>query len=223
MAADAAAPAEIKDDDNITDKLKVVMLGNSKTGKTSILQALAGQPFQEEMASTVGIDSRDHTLKVKNRLYKLQIWDSAGMERFHSISQSVCRDCDGVILVYSTIEAKSFKYVEYWLQNIPSLPVMIVGNKNDIQPPLLKVEDMDNFAAERGCGHILTSAKSNAGITEAFSKLITRIVDDPDAEYRKNSLEGAFKLTDSTYMPSSQSMMTASGTKLCSDKLKLYF
>ena len=114
-----------------------------------------------------------------------QIWDSAGMERYHSISRSICKDVDvsnyliyfflrggwrggsfslhrhfshigstseplfrfaflnlmqGIILVYSTICGKSLKYVEYWMKNVPASPVVIVGNKSDIQPPVVKGE-----------------------------------------------------------------------------------
>ena len=88
---------------------KVVIIGNSGVGKTSLLLRFADDVFNVSPLSTIGVDFKMKTLKVDDKVVKMQIWDTAGQERFRSISQSYFRNAHGCIAVYDVTSRASFE------------------------------------------------------------------------------------------------------------------
>ena len=91
---------------------KIVIIGNSGVGKTSLLLRFADDVFNASPLSTVGVDFKMKTMKVDDKIVKMQIWDTAGQERFRSISQSYFRNAHGCIAVYDVTSRASFESLE---------------------------------------------------------------------------------------------------------------
>ena len=100
---------------------KVVIIGNSGVGKTSLLLRFSDDVFNASPLSTIGVDFKMKTLKVDDKVVKMQIWDTAGQERFRSISQSYFRNSHGCIAVYDVTSRASFEalqgLIEQFLNN----------------------------------------------------------------------------------------------------------
>lgn len=117
---------------------KVLILGESGVGKSSILQAYVNNFFSENYISTIGVDFFIKILKHNNTSIKIQIWDTAGQERFRSIVNAYYRGCHAVILVYDCTDIDSFDRLKCWYKEIKNfltelVPILVISNKNDIR------------------------------------------------------------------------------------------
>lgn len=115
---------------------KIVFVGNSAVGKTSLLRRFCEDHFSPGIAATVGIDYRVKTMNVDDSQVALQLWDTAGQERYRCITQQFFRKVDGVIIVYDLTAKESFLSVRQWLSSIEEavadrVPVLLLGNKLD--------------------------------------------------------------------------------------------
>ena len=166
------------------DKLyKVMLIGDSGVGKTSIIFRFAENAFSTTFISTIGIDFKMKTLEVKGRRVKLQIWDTAGQERFHTITTSFYRGARGIILVYDITNTKSFDNIINWLRNIEKhahedVEKMILGNKTDVEEKrMVRKGRGEEMAEEHGLPFFETSAKTDMNIAAAFVKMVEQIMD----------------------------------------------
>lgn len=106
---------------------KVVLIGNSSVGKSSLLRRFTDSTFHETYLATIGVDFRfkyptDHrrSIPVANSTVKLQIWDTAGQERFRTITGTYYKGAQGIVLVYDITKRESFEELEsYWLKEVP--------------------------------------------------------------------------------------------------------
>lgn len=115
---------------------KIVMVGNSSVGKTSLLKRFCDDCFHPGTSATVGIDYSVKTITVDNSHVALQMWDTAGQERYRSITKQFFRKADGVIVMYDITAEQSFTAVRHWLTSIKEaasddITVMLLGNKTD--------------------------------------------------------------------------------------------
>ncbi|XP_067906352.1 EF-hand calcium-binding domain-containing protein 4B isoform X2 [Heterodontus francisci] len=97
---------------------KIIFVGNSSVGKSSILRRFCGNSFCPGMCATVGIDYHVKTVNVDNCLLALQLWDTAGQERFRSVTKQFFRKADGVVLIYDITAAMTFRAVRQWLESV---------------------------------------------------------------------------------------------------------
>jgi len=95
--------------------LKLLLVGNSNVGKSSLLMRFADDEFTDEFRSTIGVDFKVRTIQFQNKVVKLQIWDTAGQERFQTITSSYYRGCHGILLVYDSTDFDSFFGLEEWI------------------------------------------------------------------------------------------------------------
>ncbi|XP_042352481.1 EF-hand calcium-binding domain-containing protein 4B [Plectropomus leopardus] len=115
---------------------KIVLVGNSSVGKTSLLQRFCDGRFHPGTSATVGIDYSVKTISVDNSLVALQMWDTAGQERYRSITKQFFRKADGVVVMYDITAEQSFTAVRQWLTSVKEgagedIPIMLLGNKTD--------------------------------------------------------------------------------------------
>ena len=128
---------------------KILILGDSSVGKTCFLMRYADNIFQETHMSTIGIDYKLKNIYLEDdKLVKLQIWDTAGQDRFHSITKTYYKGANGIILIYSVIDKKTFANVRNWLSSIKNevsdkVVIFLVGNKID-------AEDLREVTYEQG-------------------------------------------------------------------------
>ncbi|XP_042912951.1 ras-related protein Rab-13-like [Parasteatoda tepidariorum] len=106
-------------DEGVPTRLfKVVFVGDSGVGKTSILQRFCTNSFKTTYSATVGVDFQIKTLELEGERIALQLWDTAGQERFRSMTQQYFRKTDGIILVYDVTCETSFKNMRNWMNSI---------------------------------------------------------------------------------------------------------
>lgn len=166
-----------------SDVIKLVLLGDSGSGKSSTVETYTTGGFQSTI-STVGLDVRLKKVKVNDSIYKVQIWDTAGQEKFYSITKSYFTKCQGIIIVYSTTKKESFDNVNRWIAQInmqinDNIPKVLLGNKCDLTiERQVSYEQGEELARKYGIKFFETSAKMNTNITEAFEHVINKIVND---------------------------------------------
>ncbi|KAM4572606.1 EF-hand calcium-binding domain-containing protein 4B [Odontesthes bonariensis] len=117
---------------------KIVLVGNSSVGKTSLLRRFCDDCFHPGTSATVGIDYSVKTITVDNSQVALQMWDTAGQERYRSITKQFFRKADGVVVMYDITAEQSFTAVRHWLTSVKEcagedIPIMLLGNKTDVE------------------------------------------------------------------------------------------
>lgn len=127
---------------------KLVIVGNSGVGKSSLLLRFADDTFSDSYLTTIGVDFRFKTLEIDGKKVKLQIWDTAGQERFRTITSayykvsyhpSSFKGADGIILVYDVGSMSSFEDIDrFWINEVDSfaeknVELVLLGNKSDIE------------------------------------------------------------------------------------------
>ncbi|PAA72367.1 hypothetical protein BOX15_Mlig016792g2 [Macrostomum lignano] len=153
---------------------KLLLIGDSGVGKTSVLIRFAEDSFSPTFISTIGIDFKIRTIELDGKKVKLQIWDTAGQERFRTITTAYYRGAMGILLVYDVTNAKSFDNIRTWIGNInqhanPDVEKMLLANKCDMNDRRMIAKEMgERLANEHQLRFMETSAKSGINVEEAF-------------------------------------------------------
>ena len=156
---------------------KVLLLGNSDVGKSSLILRYVDQVWSDTFVPTIGVDFKVKTLEIDNKQIKMQIWDTAGQERFRNVISSYFRGSHGILLIYDITNRDSFKNLENWLIEIEknasqNVLKILIGNKNDlVNDREIQSEEGQAFANRNGMEFIEISAKMNTNVTEAFEAL----------------------------------------------------
>ena len=161
--------------------LKILIIGDTSVGKTSILANYNGDNFDEKAIGTIGVEYLYKTITYKNMRIKLQLWDTSGEERFRSITKNFYRNANGVFLVYDITKEESFQNIRDWLRDIKEyngdLKIMILGNKLDlIDQRVVTTERATNYASRNNLQYLETSAKDGTNIQKSFDNLIELIL-----------------------------------------------
>ncbi|KAL5751879.1 hypothetical protein ACOSP7_022055 [Xanthoceras sorbifolium] len=162
--------------------LKVIVLGDSGVGKTSLMNQYVYKKFSQQYKATIGADFVTKELQIDDKLVTLQIWDTAGQERFQSLGAAFYRGADCCVLVYDVNVVKSFEALHNWREEflkqqadpaVPeTFPFIVLGNKIDIDGGNSRVvseKKAKEWCASRGnIPYFETSAKEDYNINEAF-------------------------------------------------------
>lgn len=165
-----------------TRKFKVVLLGEGRVGKTSILLRYIKGEYDDRQVSTLQASYLDKRLMVDNSKVQLSLWDTAGQERFHALGPIYYRDADGALLVYDITDDESFRKVRTWVKELrrivgDDIDISIAGNKSDLQRNRkVSEEDAKKYAESVGATHFNTSAKLNRGLEDVFVELTKRML-----------------------------------------------
>ena len=165
-------------------KYKILILGDSKVGKSCFLTRYADKTYQEDYLSTIGMDYKIKNYELENGdIIKLYIWDTAGQDRFRSITSNYYKGADGIILIYDITKQETFNNVRNWITSIkeeaPAKVVLIlVGNKvDDEKNRAVPQSEGEKIADEYNLPFLECSAKSDINVTETFDVLIKKIVE----------------------------------------------
>jgi len=167
---------------------KIVIVGDSGTGKSNIFTRFMQDEFNPESKATIGVEFSAKNVSIKDKVIKAQVWDTAGQERFRALAKSYYRGAVGALLVYDITNYDSYKNVKKWLKEVkdfaePHLTAMLIGNKSDLEENrAVKVEEGTELAQSEKLGFLETSAKSNSNIEEAFTRLVTEILERLEKE-----------------------------------------
>ena len=148
------------------EEIKVILVGEAGTGKTSLINTLMGIPFKENMITSSTNSFAPKDFYIDNKKYTLNLWDTIGQEKFRSLTKIFIKGSKIVVFVYEITKLKSFEELNYWIDTVNDILkddaiYGIVGNKEDlIIKSEVKEETAKKFAKEKNILFQLTSAKS---------------------------------------------------------------
>ena len=161
---------------------KVLLLGDSTVGKTCVLLKYTDKIFQETHMMTIGLDYRLKVMQLQSgKEVKLQIWDTAGQDRFRSITKNYYKGSHGIILIYDVTSLKTFENVKSWVSQIheeisDKVVIYLVANKIDMDDSRkVTKEEGKKLAEELDVPFVETSAKTGENIDYIFSDISERI------------------------------------------------
>ena len=173
------------------ESFKVVLVGESGVGKTSIITQFIDQTFQEDQQSTTGGTFSTKTVKCgNNKTLKFEIWDTAGQERYRSLTKMFYKDANAAVLVYDITRKDSFEQLKsYWAEQIKECPeniiVVIAANKNDlIQKEEVDEEEARKFASDLGAIFVGTTATQVESINELFIEIAKKYTGSEQIEIK---------------------------------------
>lgn len=189
-------------DQDILTTLKILIIGESGVGKSSLLLRFTDDTFDIEQSATIGVDFKVKTITVDGNTVKLAIWDTAGQERFRTLTPSYYRGAQGVILVYDVTKRNTFAKLDMWLNELETYSTrtdivkMLVGNKIDKEKVEVSREDGLKFARRHAMLFIEASAKTRDGVQCAFEELVQKIVQTPGLWEMDHRPQGSFSVTN---------------------------
>ena len=156
--------------------IKTILVGMSGTGKTNIINALINQPFDSDQISTQTSSFVDKYITVGKKKYHIEIWDTAGQEKYRSLTKIFIKDSKIVIFVYDITTKASFEEIDYWVNTVKEILgdspfYALIGNKKDLFTQEEVDEDLGRSKAEQiGAKFKLTSAKTERNQINDFMK-----------------------------------------------------
>jgi len=160
---------------------KLLIIGDSGVGKSCLLLRFSDVVYSETYISTIGVDFKIRTVQIDGKTVKLQIWDTAGQEKFRTITSTYYRGAHGIAIVYDVTDQTSFNHIPQWLEEIErsareNVTKILVGNKSDITSRrVVETGTGKQFADKMGIPFLETSAKNSTNVTEAFISMATDI------------------------------------------------
>jgi Ras-related protein Rab-6A len=154
-------------------RYKVVFIGNPTAGKTSLLNRICNDKFLPNYDSTIGVDFFTKTIFFNETIFKLQLWDSAGQEKYRSLIPSYIRGASIIFLVYDLNHHESFDAIINWLgfvnqyTNKDQVKLILIGNKKDLERKVTYNEG-EALAKKEGMLFFETSAKTGEGVVNMF-------------------------------------------------------
>lgn len=159
--------------------VKLLMIGESNVGKSSLVQRYVDDDFQYNWIATIGIDIRLKVVPVHGKNVKVQIWDSAGQERFRAITRRHFHGIHGVVIVFDVTDRETFDRLPFWIKMAndaldADIPRVIIGNKIDHEDKRsVSVEEATEFCRSEGINYVETSAMTSENVETAYFRLIS--------------------------------------------------
>ncbi|CAF1483563.1 unnamed protein product [Rotaria sordida] len=177
---------------------KILIIGDSGVGKSAILQRFTQNNFSSEYFVTVGVDFRIRTVNVDSKRCKLQVWDTAGQDRFKCVASSFYRGAHGVIICFDITNRESFDHVDKWLEEVKrhcvnQPPVYLVGTKSDLQSQrVISYSTIKTYTDTKSLSYIETSSKTNENVDNCFidfTRTLITHMDQMDANHRSKQMK----------------------------------
>ncbi|CAG9314407.1 unnamed protein product [Blepharisma stoltei] len=182
--------------------MKVLLIGDSSVGKTSVLLRYVDDTYNPEFQTTIGVDFKISTMELQGKVIKLQLWDTAGQDRFRNIVASYYRGAQGVILMYDITNQASFQNIKNWYNETlnhlqSSTPKLLVGNKLDLASQrTVKLAEAQELADRLSMSYIETSAKNSQNVRLAFETLTRSMLTQVSTSEPMKGVGGATKVKD---------------------------
>ena len=167
--------------------IKLAIIGDSSIGKSNFLFKFIEGQFSPLHVATIGFDykSKIITLPTSNRIVKLQIWDTAGQEKYMSINKNLFQRVQGIILMYDITKRESFERIDVWLnlikQNTNEIPIVLVGNKldqeyNEDNGRIVEYSEGEDFAKKKGYDFFEASALDGTNVEKVFIAIAEKVI-----------------------------------------------
>ena len=161
--------------------LKYIIIGDASVGKSNLLMKFTENKFNESYQATIGVEFGAKNLDINKKTYRIQIWDTAGQENFHSITRSYYKNSVCAMVVYDITSRKSFDNVLNWIEEVQNnssktILIVLVGNKIDLKENRdISFDEGKELANRNGIIFMETSAKTGEGVEEIFKKTVQEI------------------------------------------------
>ena len=185
-------------EDIFDEKIKIMVIGESKIGKTSLISRYCNNEFcGGAYLSTIGIDYQIKDLNIRKKKIRVQIWDTAGQERYRNIAKNYFQSSDGFIIVYDITNTESFEKLDYWIEQIKTnakecIKMILFGNKCDIiDERKVPKEDGEEYAKNNKIKFFEVSAKEGTNVKNAFETFVNDILlsfPDDNCKKRKSKI-----------------------------------
>ena len=185
---------------------KLILIGSSGVGKSSILKRYIQKIFEEEYTCTIGVDFFMKSLNISNKSIKLQLWDTAGTEKFKSITTGYYRGANAAFVVFDLTYKSSFESVSEWIQNYYKYSnpdsekyVILIGNKSDLKEKReISEEEIYDFAKNNKIKYFETSAKNGENIDECFYFIAEKLMKDLEEKGIFSNVENVGTINNDT-------------------------
>ena len=173
-------------------EIKIITLGNSEVGKSSIINQFVFKNFDKDLINTIGMDSKNHEIKIDDKTIKLKIWDTAGQERFRSIQKHYYNKVDGILFIYDITNQASFDIIEQWYNEVKNyndnIIGVLIGNKTDLEENRQISEEQGIILAKK-LNFIFYECNSVDGenVDEAFESLVKMILEEKNKNKNKQN------------------------------------
>lgn len=153
---------------------KFIIIGDSGSGKTSLLKQFIDKKFNYEHDITIGVEFGTKKIHVDDQTVKIHVWDTAGTEAFRSITRSYYRNCTTALLVYDINSRNTFVNLIKWVEEIrkycnSNITIVLIGNKTDIKRRQVSSQEGMMFAKKHGFLFFETSSKNGENVNECFT------------------------------------------------------
>ena len=204
--------------DGVDIVYKLLLLGESSVGKTSIILRYIENSFNESNISTCGIDVKCKYVSCENKKIRLDIWDTAGQERFRGLTKNYFRGGHGFIFVYDITNKESFDKLKGWMkdakekiQDDESFKMIIVGNKKDCENKRkIEFQRLKEFGEENKVMYIEVSAKTGEGVDQLFNDFVHELL-----KYRKIGTYKVDQVEERTYSSLEKSLISENKHENC--------
>jgi len=162
---------------------KIVLLGNSGVGKTSLVMRFIHHQFSSNLNSTIGASYLDKIVNYNGQQVKLQMWDTAGQERFRSLAPMYYRGASMALLIFDVTNEDSWKSVQHWVTELQNNTqdehqlVFIIGNQIDKEKRVVDRDKVLEYAESINAFYYETSAKENLGVEELQDDMVALLVE----------------------------------------------
>ncbi len=162
--------------------IKLLILGDSAVGKTNFLCKLTENKFNQNYMASTAIDIKNTSIKINGKNIKLQIWDTAGQEKYRALTRSFLIKAQGILALYDITNHTSFDNLQSWLTLIKEecyvdIPVIIVGNKMDLEEKrIVDKEEASEYAKKQNVEFIETSSKTGENVEKTLYMLTEKVL-----------------------------------------------
>ena len=183
-------------EDSINDSVsvtrhKIIFVGDAGVGKTTIISRLMDNPFNDVYEPSIGVDFMSKNIKYHGQSIKLQIWDTAGQEKYKGLIPSYVRNSSIVFLVYDVSSKTSFENIPNWLnfiRTIENTSLVLCGNKIDLENREVKKEEGEELAKKEGISFFEVSAKTDENIKDMFYSVVADLPTFSESNANKENL-----------------------------------
>ena len=166
------------------EKCRLLIIGDSFVGKTSFLSRYANGIFNLNYLATAGFEFFTKDDEIDNKIVRIELWDTAGYEKFHSLTASSFRNAQGIMVMFDVTNPVSFDNIRNWTESIKThlnseinnIPVIIIGNKIDIIEREIKTDEAKKYCEELGFNYFETSAKTGENVNETIKYLVKEVL-----------------------------------------------